>query len=212
MHTFTEEKFKQDVDPILRRVFVGNEYSEPFVPKIEERLLLYFPVGGNLKRNIDWEIKLFEAICRAIKLIGDTGCYMAAAWEFSASEFPENRYAYIPASEFREAFIEAFDTGGVWERLDIIENFGYCLCSANGNWGLLKTIDEHAFLGGNSNFMQAVKNYFPEIEQEVLEFLHDLRLEHIGGEKINMKWLKQTLTHVYGSVLTEQMMINSELT
>ena len=59
--------------------------------------------------------------------------------------------------------------------------------------------------------MQAVRSYFPDIKTEVLEWLHDLRLEEMDGEKINVKWLKQVLSHVYGLILAEKMIIDSGL-
>lgn len=87
----------------------------------------------------------------------------------------------------------------------------FCLFSESGKWGLLTTIDDHAFLGGSSEFMQTIKNYFPYIQQEVHEYLHNLKLEQLDGEKIDIPWLKKVLTHVYGAEVAKQMLIDSNL-
>ena len=59
--------------------------------------------------------------------------------------------------------------------------------------------------------MQAVKRNFPDVEKEVFEFLHDFKLAQIDGEEIDIKWLNQLLTHVYGVEVAEQMLVDSGL-
>ena len=208
MNVLTEKSFTKDVEPIIRRVFVGNEYTEPFVSGIKDRLLLYFPLGGDIRKNVEREIQLFKAIEQAAKSIDNPGCYLAAAWGFPKPATNENYYAYIPILEFEEAFVKAFDTGGVWQRLNIAENLGFCLCSDNSDWGLLKTIDEHAFLGGSLEFMQAVRSYFPDVEKEVLDYLHYIRMEQMYEGEINTNWLEQVLSHVYGAITAKQMIMS----
>jgi hypothetical protein len=209
MHTLTKEEFTLKVEPILRQVFVGNNDTEPFLPHIEDRLLLYFPLGGDTEENNERENKIFEAIAEAAKSVGNTGCYFVIGWGWEWSEYATNRCAYISISELKEAFVPSSIGRNkmIWNQLDIEEEFiGFCLCSISGEWGLLKTIDDHAFLGGSFKFMQAVRDYFPDIEKEVLEYLHDLRLELIDIEKIDLTWSRQLLTHVYGKEEAEKLL------
>ncbi len=42
MHVLTEEEFTQTVEPILHKVFVGTNETGPFLPHVEDCLLLYF--------------------------------------------------------------------------------------------------------------------------------------------------------------------------
>ena len=214
MHTISEKNFLLQVEPILYRIFIGNNDTEPFLPHIEKRLLLYFPFIGNSKKDYYWERKLAESLTYANQKIGDSGCYLVSVWKGNVTTYgglKKNRYAYIPQSELIEAIAAPPGSSKrVWSKLNI-SNSNFCLCSTNGNWGLLTTFDDHAFLGGTSEFMQAVKSYFPDIEQEVYEYLRDLRLEQMDGEKINIKWLRQVLSHVYGSTIAEQMLIDSSL-
>lgn len=213
MHVLSQEEFERDAQSLIHQIFVGNNHTEPFKFEVEERLLLYFPCGGNLKRNVYWERQLFEAIAQAAYKIGDTGCYLASAWEGNLTTVggpQKNRFAYIAQSELVEAIAAPYGNPRVWSKL-YMSSIDFCLCSENGNWGLLTTIDDHAFLGGSSEFMQAVKSYFPQIEQEVYEYLNDLKLEKMDGEKIDIKWLKKVLSHVYGAELAKQMIIDSEL-
>lgn len=215
MHTLTKEEFEQQAEPLLRQVFKGNDETEPFVPHVEDRLLLYFPLGGNLERNHYWEKQLAEAISQAAQSISDTGCYLASSWEANITTYggsPKNRYAYIPISELVEALTSS--SNQVWKQLNILEGLGFCLCSNTGSWGLLTTVDEYAFLGGTHEFMRVVRQVFPDIEEEVVEFLHDVRLEQMYEEGTNVEWLdwlKQVLTHVYGSSKAQQLIANSGL-
>lgn len=59
--------------------------------------------------------------------------------------------------------------------------------------------------------MQVVRHVFPDIDTEVSVFLHDLRLEQIYGYGINLPFVKQILSHVYGLEKAEQMITNAEL-
>ena len=51
MHVLSKEEFQRDAEPILHQIFIGNNDTEPFHPQIKERLLIYFPIGGEAKRN-----------------------------------------------------------------------------------------------------------------------------------------------------------------
>lgn len=211
MHTLTKKEFLLNIEPILHQIFVGNdEDTEPFLPQIEDRLLLYFPLGGDIKKNNYTENRLFEAIAEAAKFVSDTGCYFVVGWGWLKCGAEGNRSAYIPRSELKEAFVPSSITGRdkiIWNQLDIEDCFvDFCLCSTNGDWGLLKTIDDYAFLGGNAEFMQAVKSCFPDVEKEVLEFLHDFKLAQKSGEQIDLNWLNQILTHVYGQEKADKLL------
>ena len=99
MHVLTEEEFTQTVEPILHKVFVGNNDTEPFLPHVEDRLLLYFPCGGDIERSIYWERQLAEALAYAAQSIDDLGCYLVSVWEGNLITYgapQKNRYAYIP--------------------------------------------------------------------------------------------------------------------
>ena len=213
MHTLTYQEFQREAEPVLHQVFVGNHEAEPFQSHVEDRLFLFLPDGGDLDRYYYWERQLAEALAHAAKSIGDTGSYLAALWE---SKKPlKNAYAYIPISELVDALAYPpclhGDSKRVWAQLGVPSGLGYCLCSANGRWGMLATFDEYGFLGGSSEFMQAVRSYFPGIEKEVLEFLHDLRLAQMDGDEINIEWLEQTLVHVYGANTAQQLIVDSGL-
>lgn len=210
MHVLTEEEFQRDVEPLLYKIFVGNNDTEPFQTQAEERLFLYFHCGSDFEKNDYWRSQLFEAIAHAAKEIGDPGCYLVNSWQGDVSIVngsPMNRAAYIHQSEIAEEFGNLT----VWSQVNMSDLY-FCLCSESGKWGLLSTIDDYAFLGGTSKFMQAVKSYFPEIEQEVHEYLNDLRLGQMYGDKISITGLREVLTHVYGAEVTEQMLIDSGLT
>jgi hypothetical protein len=213
MHVLTEEEFQRDAEPVFNQIFVGNNDTEPFKPQVEERLLLYFHVAGNPERNYCWQRQLFESIAHAASKIGDTGCYLASAWEGNAiittGGFRLNRFAYISQSELVEAFAAPYCNSRVWSLLKMSDLY-FCLFSESGKWGLLTTIDDHAFLGGSSKFIQAVKSYFPEIEQEACEYLKECKIEQMY-EEIDVQWLQQVLTHVYDSTIAENLLKEAEL-
>ncbi|NJL55358.1 hypothetical protein HC928_09360 [bacterium] len=221
MHALTSEEFQQIAEPVLRQVFVGNNDQEPFLPHIEERLLLYCPRGGVVRDNKYWERQRMEALCQAAQLIGDTGFYLAILWEQPTAQFStENHYAYIPLSELVDALAAlpgSRTSVEVQLNMPCRSVFGSCLCPTSGRWGMLIYLDDYGFLGGTSEFMKAVRHAFPEIDEEVLEFLHFLNLEYLDdvksglirkldNENIDPPWLKQLLTHVYGSSKAEQLL------
>ena len=214
MHILPKKQFTQQVEPILHKIFVGNDDTEPFLDNVEERLLLYYPCGGDPKKNYYWERKLAESLAYASQFIGETECYLISEWEREPTVMTsifKNHYACVSSSELADALAAPPGSSKlVWAKLSISPS-NFCLCSAKGNWGLLTTLDDYGFLGGSSEFMQAVHSYFPEIEKEVSEWLENLRLEQMDGEKINVKYVKQILNHVYGSALAEQMITDSEL-
>lgn len=220
MHILTEEEFQREAEPVLLQVFRGNDDIEPFLPSVKERLFLYFPLGDNIERNVYWERKLAEALCEAAQSIGDPGCYLASAWQgrivtSDGRPHPKNRYAFIRSSELLDALAAPCapyeSSKRVWSQLNIVHGCDFCLCSVTGRWGLLTSIDDHGFLGGTPEFMQVVRHVFPDIDTEVSVYLHDLRLEQIYGDGIDLPFVKQILSHVYGLEKAEQMITNAEL-
>jgi hypothetical protein len=214
MHIITEEEFQQDAEPIVHKIFIRNDYTEPFQPQVEEKLLLYFPIGGEPERHHYLERNLSEALAYASQFIGDTSCYLVSEWTQETHYYKNklvNQYASVACSELPDALAaKPGSSNTIWCKLNM-RNANYCLCSESGRWGLLTTIEDHAFLGGTLEFMQAVKNYFPYIEQEVYEYLGNLRLEQMDGEKIDIQWLKQLLSHVYDSITAQNLLREAEL-
>ena len=99
----------------------------------------------------------------ASQLIGDTSYYLVSEWKQVTHYYKNklrNQYASVACSELPDALAaKPGNLNTIWSKLNM-RNVNYCLCSENGNWGLLTTIDDHAFLGGSSEFIQAVKNIF----------------------------------------------------
>lgn len=213
MHVLTEEEFQRDIESILHQIFIGNNDTEPFQPQVEERLLVYFHVAGDPEKDYYWKRQLFEAIAHAANEVSDTGCYLVSAWGGRVirvqSQEQLNHFAYIPQSEIVEAFAAPYGNPRIWSQLNM-SDLDFCLSSESGKWGLLTTIDDHAFLGGTSEFMRAVKSYFPEIEQEVFEYLKERRLDQIYDD-LNLQWLQQVLNHVYDSTTAENLLKEAEL-
>lgn len=213
MNTISKEYFLNTIEPLLKKIFVSNDDTKPFVNEIRERLLLYFPfVGGDEEKDYYLWKKLVESLAHANQKTGENGYYLVSDWQqYPSIPTPhyKNHYAYIPQDEFVEAI--AFTPGsskGVWSQLKMY-HLNYCLCSTNGTWGLFRTSEDYGFLGGSLEFIQTVKNYFPEVENEVFRYLNQLRGEQISGEYIN--WLRQLLVHVYGQESAEELLKKTEL-
>lgn len=212
MHLLTKDEFEQVAKPLLHQIFVSNDETEPFAEQVQERLLLFFPIGGDPNKNYFSKRQLAAAIAFAARSTEESGCYLLTGWLLRFLDPMENYYTYIPIPELEDALAAPPGSSkSVWTQLNMSKWLGYCLFSEQGSWALYVTIDDYGFLGGSSEFMQFVRQSFLGIEKQVVEWLCELKLEQMDGEKIDTEWLTQILTHVYGEETARTLLVDAKL-
>lgn len=205
---------KEKAENTAKLIFIQKEDTAPFLPHIKERHLIFFPIGGDQKHNAMLENKLFEAIAQASIEINSVGCYFIFAWNILDVNADEGRHFYLPTKDLKDALIFSNTSNKevIWEKFGFVQDsLGYCLCSVEGDWGLMKTIDDYGFLGGSSKFIQTIKSHFPGVEKEVSDFLYDCKLCEMGGEEIDINWIKQLLNHIYGEETAKKLLEEAKL-
>lgn len=195
MDTLSEERFRREAAPILRRVFVREDpWDEPFAPDVEERRLLY-PV------SYVPDSALLDAIAFAALETGDSGLY------WSVMERPESKmqdrtyHWYIPFEEIKvyESFTEPY----------VLENVLY---SPRGQWGIMTSHENHALLGGTTAFFEAMRRVAPGFDdvKQVQAFLSDWKdnRTRYGAE---LSWIPRLLRNVYGDKMARRFLIEANL-
>lgn len=188
MYSLDDIEFQTKVEPILRKVFaVDNPFGEPFSSGITHRKILY-PIYNYPEQN------LLEALIEAASIEGDKGCYLSTFWK---SEGQPN-HCYVPFSELVDGFATPSLGKGIEERLNMYIIPDYIIFSEQGRWGLMVSDEHHGMLGGSSKFIQILSDYISNIDDQVYDFLREMKDLKIDGSSKKLNWLLQMLTHVYG--------------
>jgi hypothetical protein len=203
MYTLTEAEYLVKAEFNLRQIFVhDNPFTHPFSSSVMERLLI-----APYKYVI--EPPLTSAVIDAASSIGDEGCYLSLLWRNKASTEPA--HWYIPLTEFYDAYVENKNHKAL-----IAEENPYfslresTIYSPQGKWGIILTHECFGLLGGTAKFLNAIRSSIPEIEQQVLQFLEDIkhRKERCGELAT---WVRPLLIHIYGNELTNKLLIEAGL-
>lgn len=84
--------------------------------------------------------------------------------------------------------------------------------SPRGEWGIIVTHEFFALLGGTSDFIDIIRSYIPDIDQQVLEFLHYVKTcAEIYGSFVGFAWVRPLLNHIYGEEYTKILLLDSHL-
>lgn len=167
-------------------VFKNNDpFDAMFQPTIEKRLLLY-PTDGYVFTR-----EQFDALIHTLEKMGETSFYVSEIEgknSFSADQMP----GMYQCKHWEVQLPISYDEY-VKSRV-IIENAIY---SVEGKWGIIISQEEHAVLGGSSNFIETFKTLYPLWQQDSMKFL-----DHWEYCRINygtrMDWLQNFLDHIGG--------------
>ena len=196
MYALSEEEFQTEASPALYRVFAREDpWHCPFAAGVEVRRLLY-PVGFTLS---SFGFPLLEALVSASTGLGEAGFYVSVVERprpGSERNCEEDWHWYIPFSE-----MEAYHSLGY---VFVLE---HTLYSPSGRWGLMTSHEDHALLGGELVFFEAMRAILPGFDNigQVQLFLSDWR-NHKLEYGSDVSWIPGLLSHVYGTELAEKML------
>ena len=202
MHSIDEVKYSEEVEPILREVFLNdNPFDRPFSPTISDRIVL-FPIWTHL------ESCLIKCLVEAAKKVGDQGCYLSRLIEYGDNY----DHCYILLSELSRFYASPSEfEQSISVQLHMVLSPEYVLFSEQGKWGLL--VAEHfGVLGGSYEFIEKITKGLPNLQNQVYDWLNWIKNERMrtanqyldGLPKLD--WLLELLTHIYGPEVSLEMM------
>jgi len=199
MRALTEDEFRAEAEPFLRRVFISdNPFGPAFAPDVPVRRIAF-----GFEYDLKYVVKppLIDAVVTAASRIGDTGCYFTVLWRWSANEevTEEPNHWYIPFSEF-SAYREGSDEFGF---AFLRENVLY---SPQGKWGIMTSHEYYGLLGGTQEFMEEVRQLIPDLDEQVDGFLENWQHHKAHSRSAKTDWLPGLLTQIYGHATAEKML------
>lgn len=184
IYILTDEQDQLEAEPILRKIFANDDpFDNLFSLNISERLILY-------RCESYLEAELIEGLISAAFDLGDTHCYLT---NLSPSIDPqthiiEPNHYYILLSELSEEQVGSSN--------NINFNFwiDYVIYSPQEKWGLMRSYEYHALLGGSAEFINKVREFVPNLDEQVEVFLQKFKsISSMTGRKFD--WLPKLLTH-----------------
>lgn len=206
MRILSKTEYQQEAQPILRRVFNENKlYEQPFSSLITEKVII-FPCE-DLADSL-----LVNGLCTGAIQVSDIGCYLTQLWH--AEHQLNNCYISIP--ELQASYGDSITINkssnvdlnlsrvDIELYMDIIPD--HLLYSATGKWGLMTSHERFGLLGGSHEFMEAVRRYVPDLDEQVYRLLEDYQLSKTTGMHLTLEWLPVLLTHLYGQEIAEKVL------
>ncbi len=200
MRTLTEDEFKSEAEPALRRVFASDTPfdQQPFASNVPVRRVVF-----GLEYDLKYIVRspLIDAVVSAASNIGDKGCYFTVLWRMNKEANGEFNHWYIPFSEI-----------SVYKRCDgKVFNFAFnsenVLYSPQGKWGIMTSHEYHGLLGGSQDFMDEVRRQIPDIDEQVNDFLKLWQHYKIHSPGAETNWIAGLLTQIYGHETAKEMLL-----
>ena len=189
MQILTESQYQTEAKSLFNKVFNSDDaFERPFSLHIKKKVILY-PCETYLDKS------LLNGLISAASDLKDTGCYLKRSWQ--DEENPN--YFYIPLSELIKAYEGTLVNNSLNKvKLDIDLWIDYSIFSTSGNWGLLVFHERHGLLGGSSNFINKVKEFVPDLDDQVYFFIQKIQSINQHIPNATLEWISELFTHIYG--------------
>lgn len=203
MQTLTEAEYQIKAQPMLRKIFVHDDpFVQPFSSTVQKKLII-----APFKYIL--ESPLTSAVLKGALSVGDKGGFLTLLWRDKAATEPA--HWYIPLTEFYDAYVEDKNHQAWISK----ENFSFSLresaiYSPQGKWGIILTHESFGLMGGTIEFFNIVYSVVPDIEQQVFQFLENIKLCKEMHREVAV-WVKPLLIHIYGATVTRELLIEAGL-
>lgn len=199
MYTLTDNEFKVQAEPWLRKVFTLNSLIvEPFMPDISARRLLH-PCFGDLCEAIPMKI-----LVNAATLVGDHSCYISLGARDKKGPF----HCCVPLAELQEGYDGQPNSPtliGVQLGMHVYQSHT-TIFSDHGKWGIFLLGDGLAILGGVPEFVGVLQDEIPNFDTQVYEYLEFLKSLQEDDMILTIDWLPGLLRHLYDKRQMEDML------
>jgi hypothetical protein len=183
MEPISEENYLNNIKPLLLKVFNDSifYFSEnviyPFSDSIEASAFLY--TYGN---DEPFNTQVFWNFLRdAILKLGDDFIYEVRT--------PEE-YCNITRLQYGK---DCKMSHSVYR----------AIISSSGVWGVYESIQGIAFLGGSQSFVNCIRQSFPEMDRQFIDFLTDWKNMEYWTDN---SWLPELLLQIYGEEKTKELL------
>ena len=182
----SKDQYFKCIRPIMLSLYHSDTpdiYTVPFAKLFEKSLLIYEYAG---LPNDD----LLDQLVKVSRESGDSGFYLSYPLPNPRSDPSFAQYTYHWFVPFDD--VEAYKDNHEMYILDFI------LLSPNGRWALFPSDETFAVLSGNSDFINRIIEGIPNIDNNVINFLDNWKLQQKFSEKINVSWVKPLIHNIYG--------------
>jgi hypothetical protein len=164
---------------------IPDPFIDPFFPKVERKLI----IAGSIPNK-----DLLDAIKVTATRLGDNGFFMCNPPR-RTRQFTYSDNWYIPFKDISKYKSET-----------LVEHFEYTYYSPQGVWGLV-TCDVHGILGGTENFIHAICQIVPDIENDVIHSVrYWLHAKTNYPERVDIEWLHPMLVSIYGNARANKLL------
>jgi hypothetical protein len=181
----------EPVDPdaaAFAAVFTGlDQTAEPFTEHVARRLLIYPTDAYGLAP---------EQLAALVTATGDGDAYLSTVAPGNAGG---EHYLLKPLHAYSDP------------ALDATKLSPHAIYSTQGDWGVLATLEEEAYVGGTDELISALR--LPRTpEQMAADWLAALAaVQHTYPERRLGVWARRQLTHLYGRETAERLTRDSPL-
>jgi hypothetical protein len=185
---------------VARRAFhtvfkSADPFDAPFQDTIKARALL-FPSGYGLPDD------QYVGVVAAAAKIGESSAFFSGIEGYDGSGF-ERRSHWELCLTMPFPHQQLLDQG--WEGL--IES---ALFSRQGTWGIISSHEQHAVVGGSTEFIEELGHHL-DLDHQLQEFLNYWKHASDQNPRLITRWIPRVLAHIYGSALAREVLKGSGL-
>lgn len=171
------------------KVFKSSDtFSDPFQPEIEEKIILYHELY-----QLDEEH--YYALSEITNELYDSNVAFISVTEGRQEKgFHEDRSWIIDLRRY------PYEDFSLTEK-NLMALMETAIYSTQGQWGIVFSEYGHAIMGGSHLFMDSFKKKIPEMQNEIYDFLSEVKSETTLSPRTKnyfRKWLPKLLTSIYG--------------
>jgi hypothetical protein len=182
-------KYTKQQNPIseLKKVFYKifkntNPFGSMFNDVIKQKFILCPTDGYYLNEN------QFNALMKTSKASGETSFYLYEI-ENCLLDNPEekNTYSFGYGELSNKISYEEYKNLKI-----VLEN---ALYSTDGSWGVIISHEDHGVIGGNNDFIESFKEFYPSLNQDYKNFIK-MWEENKTQYNSNLNWLPDFLKYI----------------
>lgn len=199
MRILTDSEYYSEAEHRLKKIFLNENPQLPqFGSNAEEVRLLYeyFPP----------DIEVVNALVSTASRMGDSSLYLSIVnvVDFNSSMVKHWHIPFDDISTYLSINTEVF---GLAYQLENV------IFSPQGKWALMSSFERYAILAGTQDFVQSFSRYFPNINQQILNYLKIFKecINKDGLQRVNIAWLSDFLKSAYGIERAQEILKVSEL-
>ncbi|TRY24899.1 hypothetical protein FOI68_15355 [Brevibacillus sp. LEMMJ03] len=173
----------QELKASYERIFLGTSPSEPMYQCHIAEKLIVFPIEG-----MHLTEEQYHALVQAAAFTDDTEFYVS---EIEMPDGFDRRYDPERATHWKSS--AACPYQAYRDTTIVLENAIY---SRSGRWGVILSAEDHAVVGGSSEFMAAFRRFYPRWPLDMDAFA-SCWSEYARSRNTDVTWLSAYIDYIY---------------